>query len=165
VLFSLKPGAKINDATISMTNIVAANGVIHVIDKVIVPPADDLVGTAQAAGEFMQLTAALTSAGLVGTLQGAGPFTVFAPNDAAFAKLSAAPTGDALKNVLLYHVVKGAVGSGDLTSRKVPTLLDAKSLSVEVASDVKLDDATVITANLLTRNGIIHVIDSVLVPK
>jgi uncharacterized surface protein with fasciclin (FAS1) repeats len=67
--------------------------------------------------------------------------------------------------VLLYHVVKGAVGSGDLTSRKLPTLLDGKSLSVEVASDVTVDAAKVIATNLLTKNGIIHAIDSVLVPK
>ena len=165
VLFTLNGGAKINDAVISTTNVVAKNGVIHVIDSVIVPPADDIVATAIAAGTFTQLAAALTSADLVGALQAPGPFTVFAPTDEAFAALGTAPTGDALKNVLLYHVANGAVGSGDLKAGPVPTLLTDKNLTIDLTGGVKVNDATVTTANILTKNGIIHVVNKVLVPN
>jgi transforming growth factor-beta-induced protein len=165
VLFTLNGGAKINDAVISTTNVVAKNGVIHVIDSVIVPPTDDIVATAVAAGTFTQLAAALTSADLVSALQAAGPFTVFAPTDEAFAALGTAPTGDALKNVLLYHVANGAVGSGDLVAGPVPTLLTDKNLTIDLTGGVKVNDATVTKANILTKNGIIHVVDKVLVPN
>jgi transforming growth factor-beta-induced protein len=165
VLFSLKDGAKINAAAISVTNVVAKNGVIHVIDTVIVPPVDDIAATATKAGGFTKLVSALMSAGLVDELQAAGPFTVFAPTDAAFDALGTAPAGDALKNVLLYHVASGALGSGDLKSGKLATLLADKSLTVEVSSTVKVDEGTVTQANLLTKNGIIHVVDKVLTPE
>jgi transforming growth factor-beta-induced protein len=165
VLFTLSGGAKINDAAISVTNVPAKNGVIHIIDSVIVPPADDIVATAVAAGTFTQLAAALTSADLVTALQAEGPFTVFAPTDAAFGALTAAPTGDALKNVLLYHVVEGAIGSGNLVAGQVPTLLTDKSLTIDLTGGVKVNDASVTTANILTKNGIIHVVDKVLVPN
>jgi transforming growth factor-beta-induced protein len=165
VLFTLTGGAKINEAVISATNVVAKNGVIHVIDDVIVPPADDIVATAIAAGTFTQLAAALTSADLVSALQAAGPFTVFAPTDEAFAALGTAPTGDALKNVLLYHVANGAVGSGNLVAGPVPTLLTDKNLTIDLTGGVKVNDATVTKANILTKNGIIHVVDKVLVPN
>jgi transforming growth factor-beta-induced protein len=165
VLFTLKDGAKINAAKITTTNVVAKNGVIHIIDTVIVPPADDIVATATAAGNFTKLTQALNSAGLVSALQAKGPFTVFAPDDDAFSKLTTVPTGDTLKNILLYHVVEGAVGSGDLKAGKVPSLLADKSLTIDLTSGVKVDDAKVTKANILTKNGIIHVVDTVLVPK
>ena len=165
VLFSLKDGAKIDAAKITITNVVAKNGVIHVIDAVLVPPADDLVAAATKAGTFTQLANALTNAGLVSTLQGKGPYTVFAPTDAAFMKLSSVPSGDALKNVLLYHVVDGAIGSGDLKAGMVPTLLQGKDLTVDLTSGVKINGANVSMANVLTKNGIIHVIDAVLVPN
>ncbi|MET0390000.1 MAG: fasciclin domain-containing protein [Polyangiales bacterium] len=165
VLFSLEGGAQINDAKITITNLVAKNGVIHVIDAVIVPSEDDIVATAVAAGTFTQLANALTSADLVDELQAPGPFTVFAPTDAAFEALGTAPTGDALKNVLLYHVVNGAVGSGDLKAGSTATLLSGENVTIDLASGVKVNDATVTTANILTKNGIIHVIDKVLVPN
>jgi transforming growth factor-beta-induced protein len=165
VLFALKDGAKINAAKITTTNVVAKNGVIHIIDAVIVPPTDDIVATAVAAGGFTKLAGALMSANLVSALQAKGPFTVFAPTDAAFGKLSAVPTGDALKNVLLYHVVQGAVGSGDLKAGPVPTLLKDKTLTIDLSSGVKVNNASVTKANILTKNGIIHVVDTVLVPN
>jgi transforming growth factor-beta-induced protein len=165
VLFKLEGGAKINDAVITMTNIVAKNGVIHVIDSVIVPPEDDIVATAVAAGSFTKLAAALTSADLVSALQADGPFTVFAPTDAAFDKLAAVPTGDALKNVLLYHVTEGVTGSGNLMAGSIPTLLAGESVTVDLTGGVKVNGATVSQANILTKNGIIHVIDTVLVPE
>ena len=123
------------------------------------------MATAMAAGTFKTLASALTSAQLVETLRGPGPFTVFAPTDDAFAKLAAVPTGDALEDVLLYHVVAGAVGSGDLQTGKVSTLLAGKSLSVDLKGGVKINASAVTAANIIAKNGVIHVIDSVLVPE
>jgi transforming growth factor-beta-induced protein len=158
-------GVKINDAGVTTADVMASNGVIHVIDHVILPPKDDIVATALGAGTFSTLAGALTSASLVDTLQGAGPFTVFAPTDGAFAKLPAVPSGNALKDVLLYHVTSGAIGSGDLKAGSVPTLLSGKNLTINLASGVSVNDAHVTTANVLAKNGIIHVVDSVLVPE
>ena len=147
VLFALEDGAQINGAKITTTNVVAKNGVIHVIDTVIVPPADDIVATATAAGTFTKLAGALTNANLVSALQAKSPFTVFAPTDDAFAKLSAAPSGDALK-----------AGS-------VPSLLKDKALTVDLTSGLRINSSRVTKANFLTKNGIIHVVDSVLLPN
>lgn len=165
VLVDTTGGVKVADAEVTTADVAASNGVIHVIDKIILPPKDDIVATAVAAGSFTKLAEALTAADLVETLQGPGPFTVFAPTDAAFAKLGTAPTGDALKDVLLYHVVSGAVGSGDLVAGMVPTLLDGKSVDVSLTGGVKVNDATVTSANIITKNGVIHVVDTVLVPE
>jgi transforming growth factor-beta-induced protein len=165
VLVDLTGGVKVGAASVTMADVKASNGVIHVIDKIILPPNDDIVATAIAAGSFTKLAGALTSAGLVETLKGPGPFTVFAPTDAAFDKLGAVPTGDALKNVLLYHVVSGAVGSGDLVAGKVPTLLETKTVDVALTGGVTVNGAKVTTANIITKNGVIHVVDTVLVPQ
>jgi uncharacterized surface protein with fasciclin (FAS1) repeats len=164
LLIDTTGGVKVDDAKVKTADVVAENGVIHVIDRILLPPKDDLVATAIAAGMFTQLAGALTSADLVTTLQGKGPFTVFAPTDAAFAKLAAVPTGEALKNVLLYHVVAGAVGSGDLKAGPVPTQLSGKSVTVSLTGGVTINDAKVTTANVLAKNGVIHVVDTVLVP-
>jgi uncharacterized surface protein with fasciclin (FAS1) repeats len=160
-----RDGVTVNGAKVVQTDIAASNGVIHVIDRIILPPEDDIVETAVAAGSFTTLATALTEAGLVDELQGAGPFTVFAPTDAAFAKLAALPSGDALRDVLLYHVVSGAVGSGDLVAGNVPTLLSGESLTVSLTGGVSINDASVTQANIVTKNGVIHVIDAVLVPE
>jgi transforming growth factor-beta-induced protein len=129
------------------------------------PPADDIVATAIAAGMFETLAGALTAADLVTALQGDGPFTVFAPTDAAFEKLADVPSGDALKDVLLYHVVSGAVGSGDLVAGPVPTLLEGESVTVSLSGGVKINDSKVTAANIIAKNGLIHVVDTVLVPE
>jgi uncharacterized surface protein with fasciclin (FAS1) repeats len=165
LLIDTTGGVKVDDAKVTTADVLAENGVIHVIDHILLPPKDDIVATAIAAGMFTKLAGALTSADLVKTLQGKGPFTVFAPTDAAFAKLAAVPTGDALKNVLLYHVVAGAVGSGDLKAGPVPTQLSGKSVSVSLSGGVTINDAKVTTANVLAKNGVIHVVDTVLVPQ
>lgn len=165
ILIDTTGGVKVVEADVTTADVTASNGVIHVINQILIPPKDDIVATAVAAGTFKSLAKAVTDAGLVPTLQGKGPFTVFAPTDAAFAKLAAVPTGDALKNVLLYHVVAGAVGSGDLVAGPVPTQLTGKSVTVSLTGGVKIDDATVTTANILTKNGVIHVVDTVLVPE
>lgn len=156
-------GAKINGADVVSADVIADNGVIHVIDEVILPP--NLVQAATLAGNFSTLTGAVTSAGLAETLSKPDAnLTVFAPNDAAFAKLSAVPSGDALKNVLLYHVVAGKLLSSDLKAGAVPTLLTGKSLTVDLSNGVRVNDARVIVADVVTTNGVIHVIDTVLIP-
>ena len=165
VLFDLTGGAKVGGAKVVTADIAASNGVIHVIDAIILPPEKDIVETAVAAGSFTKLAEALTAAGLVDTLKGKGPFTVFAPTDAAFAALPAVPTGDALKSVLLYHVVQGDVSSGELKAGEVATMSGDNKLTVALGADVKIDDAKVTMANIVTKNGIIHVIDTVLVPE
>jgi transforming growth factor-beta-induced protein len=164
-LVDTSDGVKIAGAKVTTANVVASNGVIHVIDSVMLPPDKDLVETAVAAGSFTKLAAALQSAGLVDALKAKGPFTVFAPTDAAFSALSQVPSGAALKNVLLYHVVMGAVGAGDLESGNVGTLLADKQLKIDASGAVKVNDATVSMANIVTKNGVIHVIDKVLVPN
>lgn len=143
------------------------------------PAAADIVDTAVAAGDFETLTAAVTAAGLVETLKGPGPFTVFAPTDAAFAKLPAGtveslleePEGD-LAEILKYHVVAGEVMAADvveLDGQKVKTVQGAE-LTVEVSDGkVVLIDAAggrvnVVTTDVVASNGVIHVIDGVLLP-
>jgi transforming growth factor-beta-induced protein len=165
VLVDTTGGVKVSDAKVTAADVMASNGVIHVIDKIILPPADDIIETAIAAGMFESLAGALTAADLVTTLKGEGPFTVFAPTDDAFDELDAVPSGDALKDVLLYHVVSGAVGSGDLAAGEVSTLLEGKDLTVALAGGVKINDANVTTANIIAKNGVIHVVDTVLVPE
>ena len=165
LLIDTTGGVKVDDVSVTAADVVASNGVIHVIDDLLLPPKDDIVATAVAAGMFTKLAGALAAANLVTTLQGKGPFTVFAPTDTAFGKLAAVPTGDALKNVLLYHVVAGAVGSGDLKAGPVPTQLTGKSVSVGLTGGVTINDAKVTTANVLAKNGVIHVVDTVLIPQ
>jgi transforming growth factor-beta-induced protein len=159
-----KDGAMINDAKVTTADVVASNGVIHVIDAIILPPEKDIVETAIAAGTFTALAGALTDAGLVETLQGDGPFTVFAPTDDAFGELAAVPSGDALANVLLYHVVDGVVGAGNLSAGPVQ-MLSGDSVSVALEGGVTIDGVNVTTANILASNGVIHVVDGVLVPQ
>jgi transforming growth factor-beta-induced protein len=164
LLIDLTGGVKAGGSNVTTPDVLASNGVIHVIDQIILPPTKDIVETAVAAGGFTKLAGALTSAGLVETLKGKGPFTVFAPTDAAFDKLPSVPTGDALKNILLYHVASGAVGSGDLTAGMVPTLLTGKSVTIDLTASVKVNASNVTSANIIAKNGVIHVIDTVLTP-
>ena len=131
----------------------------------------NIVNTAVAAGNFKTLVAAVQAAGLVDTLNGPGPFTVFAPTDAAFAALPAG-TVDALlkdpaklKDILLYHVVSGAVTSGDVVKLTQAKTVGGGNLTVSVSgSTVRVNDATVTTVDITATNGVIHVIDKVLIP-
>jgi uncharacterized surface protein with fasciclin (FAS1) repeats len=169
-------GAKVtvNDATVTTTDIAAANGIIHVIDTVLLPPAKDIVDTAVAAGSFTKLAAALTAGDLVSTLKGAGPFTVFAPTDAAFAKLPAGTLDNLLKPenkamlqaVLKYHVVSGKVYAGDVVTLSRATTVGGADISIAVnGGAVKLNTTSTVTqVNVLATNGVIHVIDTVLLP-
>jgi len=132
--------------------------------------AADIVDTAVAAGSFNTLAAALEAAGLVETLKGPGPFTVFAPTDAAFAKIPADQLQALLKDkskltaVLAYHVVPGKVMAKDVNAGMVKTV-QGSSLTVSTAGGVKVDSATVTAIDIAADNGVIHVIDSVVMPK
>jgi transforming growth factor-beta-induced protein len=164
-------GVFINDAQVIITDIEASNGVIHVIDAVILPPTADIIETAVEAGVFTTLAAALEAAGLIEALQGEGPFTVFAPTDDAFAALPAGtiealladiPT---LTNILLYHVVDGWVFAADVVELDAATTLLGEDVTITVENGmVFINDAQVIITNILTTNGVIHVIDAVIVP-
>lgn len=220
----------VNNAAVTATDIGAANGVIHVIDAVILPPSlasapapasapadgryvvkagdnlsriaranavtvddlkaanslrgdtifpgqrlviptPDLVGRAQGAGMFKTLVAAVQAAGLVDALKGAGPYTVFAPTDAAFAKLPAATLNallanpDLLAKVLLYHVVPGNVLAADVVQLSSATTLNGASVGITISGgQVKVNNATVTATDIPAANGVIHVIDTVILP-
>lgn len=133
----------------------------------------DIVDAALAAGNFNTLASALTAADLVDTLKGEGPFTVFAPTDEAFAKLDEATLADLLKpenkdelvRVLTYHVVPGRVLAEDVSAMTSATTVEGGNLTIATSgSDVTINGATVVTPNIETSNGVIHVIDTVLLP-
>ena len=132
--------------------------------------AADIVDTAIAAGNFKTLATALTAAGLVDTLKGPGPFTVFAPTDEAFAKIPKADLDKLLANkaklkaVLTYHVVSGKVMSADIKPGKVKTV-EGKNVKITTAGGVKVNNAKVVAADVAADNGVIHAIDTVLMPK
>ena len=130
----------------------------------------DIVDTAIQAGCFNTLVAAVKAAGLVDTLKGSGPFTVFAPNDDAFAKL---PKGTVdgllkdipkLKKILTYHVVSGKVMAADVTKIKSAKTVEGSDVKVDATNGVKINDSTVTTADIAADNGVIHIIDTVLMP-
>ena len=133
----------------------------------------DIVDTAVGAGQFNTLAAALTAAGLVETLKGAGPFTVFAPTDEAFAKLPAGTVDNLLKPenkdqltaVLTYHVVPGKVMAADVVKITEAKTVNGAMITVKVDGDtVMINDAKVTTADIAASNGVIHVIDTVILP-
>nr|WP_315426592.1 fasciclin domain-containing protein [uncultured Albidiferax sp.] len=132
--------------------------------------AKDIVDTAVAAGNFKTLATALGAAGLVDTLKGKGPFTVFAPTDEAFAKVPKADLDALLKDkakltaVLTYHVVPGKVMAADVKAGKVKTV-QGSDLTITTMGGVKVDQANVIKTDIVADNGVIHVIDSVIMPK
>jgi uncharacterized surface protein with fasciclin (FAS1) repeats len=132
--------------------------------------AKDIVDTAVSAGNFKTLAAALTAADLIGTLKGPGPFTVFAPTDAAFAKIPKADLDALLKDkarltaVLTYHVVPGKVMAADVKAGKVKTV-QGSELTVTTMNGVMVDQAKVSATDIVADNGVIHVIDSVIMPK
>jgi len=136
-------------------------------------PAGDIVAVASGAGSFNTLVAAVKAAGLVETLQGAGPFTVFAPTDEAFAKLPKGTVEDLLKPgnkqkliaILTYHVVPGKVMASDVKTMQAKTV-NGKELAITVAGGkVKVDSANVVKTDVAAKNGVIHVIDAVVLPN
>jgi uncharacterized surface protein with fasciclin (FAS1) repeats len=130
----------------------------------------DIVDTAVSAGSFSTLVAAVKAAGLVETLKGAGPFTVFAPTDEAFAKLPAGTVDELLKDIpkltkiLTYHVVSGKVMAADVVKIKSAKTVEGSDLKIDASKGVKVNDATVTTPDVGTDNGVIHIIDTVLIP-
>ena len=132
----------------------------------------DIVDTAVGAGNFTTLVAAVTAAGLVDTLKGEGPFTVFAPTDAAFAALPAGTVEDLLKPenkdklvaILTYHVVPGKVMSTDLTEGMMAKTVNGADVTITLDGGAKVNGAAISTADIAATNGVIHVIDAVILP-
>lgn len=148
--------------------------VTAVLAATTVARAADIVDTAVAAGSFNTLVAAVKAAGLVDTLKGPGPFTVFAPNDAAFAKLPAGTVDDLLRPenrdklvaILTYHVVPGKVMSGDIAGKTMEVKsVQGGLIDIDARNGVMVDDANVIGTDVAASNGVIHVIDTVIMPK
>ena len=164
----------IGDATVTSADVMASNGVIHVIDKVLMPPADlvDIAAVAMSTGAHDSLVAALVKADLVTTVQGDGPFTVFAPTDQAFSDagidLDAFTTDEqiaTLTDILLYHVYAGAVYAAGVTDGMTVAMVNGDDASFTVTDGtVMIGDATVTAADVMASNGVIHVIDKVLMP-
>ena len=130
----------------------------------------DIVDTAVSAGSFTTLVAAVKAAGLVDTLKGAGPFTVFAPTDEAFAKLPAGTVEALLKDIpklkkiLTYHVVSGKVMAADVVKLKSAKTVEGSEVKIDASNGVKINDSKVVTPDVAADNGVIHIIDAVLLP-
>ncbi len=171
---SVKDGTvSIDGAKVVTTDIVCDNGVIHIIDSVILPADKTIPATAEAAGSFKTLLAAAGAAGLAEALSGEGPFTVFAPTDEAFGKLPAGTVETLLKpenkqklvDILKYHVVEGRVYSEDAVAAKSAKTLLGSPIMVKVSDKgAMINSSKLIKTDIDASNGVIHVIDSVLMP-
>jgi uncharacterized surface protein with fasciclin (FAS1) repeats len=157
--------------TLSIAALALATGLAFAGQQASYEAQSDIVDTAVAAGSFETLVTAVQAAGLVDTLKGDGPFTVFAPTDAAFAAL---PEGtlealladkEALTRVLTYHVVPGKVMAADVVKLDSATTVQGQSVRIDTSSGVKVNDANVVQADIVTSNGVIHVIDRVILPN
>jgi transforming growth factor-beta-induced protein len=164
---------QVDDATVTATDIQASNGIIHVIDKVILPePIQDIVQLARSTGIFNTLLAAVEAAGLTSVLKGEGPFTVFAPTDEAFAALPAEALANlladtnALTAVLTYHVVTGEFLAAEvLNNTSLPTVNGAQApISLDGEGRPRIADAIITATDIRARNGVVHVIDRVIFP-
>jgi transforming growth factor-beta-induced protein len=164
---------RIDQAIVTKADIDCSNGVIHVIDQVLLPSTENIPATAAKAGKFSTLLAAAKAAGLVEALSGDQPLTVFAPTDDAFKKLPAGTVENLLKPenkaqlaaILKYHVVPGRVFSNDLLAAKKAKTLHGGQLTATVDGNVaKVNGATLLSTDLDASNGVIHVIDTVLLP-
>lgn len=165
-------GVMVANATVVTADIEASNGVIHVIDTVMIPK--DIVGVAVSNENFTTLVAAVKAAGLVETLQGDGPFTVLAPTNAAFAKLPAGTVESLLKPenkkklqaVLTYHVLPGELMSADVAAAKSAGTVQGQAVTIKTMDGkVMVDNANVVATDITALNGVIHVIDAVILPK
>ena len=183
ITVDLSEGVKINTSSVITADIKASNGVIHVIDTVLIPetfqlasataPLPSIVDIAVSNPDFSILVAALAKAELVEALQAEGPFTVFAPTNAAFEALlgELGITAEELlgqpqlADVLLYHVVSGAVLSTDLQNGMTAETLGGQTITVDLTDGVKINKSAVEIADIQASNGVIHVIDSVLIPE
>jgi len=175
VAIEVKSGkVMIDNATVIATDVMASNGVIHVIDRVILPESKNIVEVADSAGSFATLLAAAQAAGLADVLANDGPFTVFAPTDAAFAKLPAGTVETLLKpenrgklaDVLKYHVVQGRVYSdAALKAGNAKTLLGGQIKIKAWGGKAMVNNAELLETDIEASNGVIHVIDTVLLPE
>ena len=163
----------VDGARVVQTDVAASNGVIHVIDSVIIPETNTIPQIAASAGTFDTLVAAVGAAGLASTLSGEGPFTVFAPTDEAFAALPAGTVESLLKpenrqklvDILTYHVVPGRVYADQVVGLDSATTVQGSDVDITVmGGKVKIDNATVLKTDIEASNGVIHVIDSVIIP-
>ena len=174
VTFTVSDTVMVNDANVTTPDVQASNGIIHVIDKVLIPPQElqNITTIASESEVHTTLVAALVKADLIGILQGEGPFTVFAPTDDAFAEagidlddFTSTDDIDFLAEVLTHHVISGAVMSTDITDGMEATSVAGYTLTFGVSMwGVAVDDAYVTTPNVMASNGVIHIIDSVLMP-
>lgn len=162
-------GVRVDQASVIQTDIETSNGVIHVIDAVIMPK-NDIIEAARSAGSFKTLLSAVDAAGLTDTLRGSGPFTVFAPTDEAFAKLPKGMLESLLKDkkklasILTYHVVAGKVMAKDVVNLKEAKTVQGQNIRIDTSSGVKVDEAKVLKIDVPATNGVIHVIDTVIIP-
>jgi uncharacterized surface protein with fasciclin (FAS1) repeats len=163
----------IDSSKVVTTDIACSNGVIHVIDTVLMPVSDNLPTVADKAGKFKTLLAAVKAAGLVETLSGTGPFTVFAPTDEAFAKLPAATITDLLKpenkaklaGILTYHVVPGRVYSEAAVAAKSAKTVQGGTVAIKATDKgAFVNESKIIATDVDASNGVIHIIDTVLMP-
>ena len=163
----------IDGAKVVKTDIVCSNGVIHVLDAVVMPASASIVETAQRAGTFQTLLAAAQAAGLAETLAKEGPFTVLAPTDAAFAKLPAGTVESLLKpenkdklvQILKLHVIPGRVYSESVVKLSEAATLEGRKIPVVAERNtVKIGGATISTTDIDAKNGVVHVIDAVILP-
>ncbi|MEM8525796.1 MAG: fasciclin domain-containing protein [Bacteroidota bacterium] len=183
ITVSTTDGAKINGASVTTADIGVSNGVVHIINQVILPPsviaemeaaanAKNIVELAVGSESLSTLVAAVKAGGLVETLSGEGPFTVFAPTNDAFAAL---PDGvldmllkpenkDKLTAILTYHVVGGKVMSTDLQDGQTAATVQGDEIKVDLSDGTKINDAAVVTADVEATNGVVHIIDKVILP-
>ena len=166
-------GIRIDDARVISANVGASNGVIHVIDNVLIPEGKNIVETAQGAGTFKTLLAAAKAAGLVNALTGDGPFTVFAPTDEAFAELGHGTIESLLQpgsrgrlaRILQYHVMPGRVYASDVAGGATADTLAGDSVRVAFnGAQLQVNDRSIVATDIEASNGVIHVIDGVLLP-
>lgn len=180
ITVDLDDGVKINSSNVTTADIMATNGVIHIIDTVLVPSSfklnpdpETVVDIALSNDDFSMLVSLLQKADLVGALQAEGPFTVFAPTNAAFEKLLAALDITAadlmnqpdLSKVLLYHVISGKIMSTDLTDGLEAATLNGEAIKFDLNDGVKANESNIIAADIEAGNGVVHVIDTVLIPQ
>jgi len=173
--FDFASGVKITDAALTVANVTtanvnASNGVIHVVDKVLVPPGVlNIVQMAQANPQFSSLVSAVVASNLQGTLSGAGPFTVFAPNNAAFAAAPQGLSAAQLRTVLTYHVVSGQVLSSQIPFATPVATVAGQNIVINAGTPPTIRDTTAVPAKIVAvdvraSNGVIHVVDKVLIP-
>ena len=167
-------GVQVDGANVVKADIACTNGVIHVIDTVLLPSTDGILDVAAKAGTFKTLAAALEAAGLIEALSGDGPFTVFAPTDEAFAKLPKATLDDLLRpenkdklaEILKLHVVSGRVYSDQALGLGKATTLAGRKLAIRaIGGQATVAGSRLLSTDIEAKNGVIHVIDSVILPK